>query len=192
MDFKFTNEIILKDNVRIGLYTYGIPSIYHWGERSCLTIGNFCSIANDVSIFLGGNHRIDWISTFPFSEFPNHFPLASKIEGYPSTKGDVIIGNDVWIGFGAVVMSGVKIGDGAVIAARTVVTKDVLPYEIVGGVPSRHIKFRFSDKVIIELMKIKWWNWEIDQIKEYSSIISSSNVDELKKCASRIKNRFEH
>lgn len=176
LSFKFSNEYIKKNNVFIGDYTYGAPNIF-WGEGAALHIGKFCSIANDVSIFLGGNHRIDWISTYPFTELPNHFPKAENVKGHPATKGDVRIGNDVWIGFGAVIMSGVTIGDGAVIAAKSVVTKNVLPYEIVGGNPAKHLKYRFDENMIKELLSIKWWNWDIDIIKENSDKLSSADFN---------------
>lgn len=149
---------------QIGDYTYGLPSIKHWGEKATLKIGKFCSIATNVTIFLGGNHRTDWISTYPFSVINQDFPNANGIEGHPSTKGNVSIENDVWIGTNATIMSGITIHNGAVIAANAVVTKDVPPYAIVAGNPAKIVKFRFSQVEIEQLQKISWWNWPIEKI----------------------------
>jgi acetyltransferase-like isoleucine patch superfamily enzyme len=116
--------------VSIGDFTYGKPVIRQWGEGAKLTVGKFTSIASGVVIMLGGNHRPDWGTTYPFNVL---LPSFSHIKGHPATDGDVVIGNDVWIGTDAKIMSGVTIGDGAVVAANAVVTKDVAPYSIVGG-----------------------------------------------------------
>jgi len=164
----------------IGDFTYGYPKIFSWGEGSKLKIGKFCSIARGVEIYLGGEHRIEWVTTYPFNAL---FPEHSKIKGHPKTKGDVVIGNDVWIADGAIIMSGVTVGDGAVIGARSVVTKDVKPYEIVAGNPAKHIKFRFDEKVIKELLEIKWWNWETSKIDKYVHLLQSDNINKfIKAC----------
>ena len=158
----------------IGDFTYGFPKIFSWGEGAKLKIGRFCSIARDVEIYLGGEHRIDWITTYPFNAlFPDH----SEIKGHPKTKGDVVIGNDVWIADRAIILSGVTIGDGAVIGARSVVIKDVKPYEIVAGNPAKHIKFRFDEKVIKELLEIKWWNWETSKIDSCVHLLQSDDIN---------------
>lgn len=160
----------------IGDFTYGCPTILDWHEGASLTIGKFCSIADNVTIFLGGEHRTDWITTYPFSALVEEWPAASHIQGHPKTKGDVIIGNDVWIGRDAVIMSGVSIGDGAVNGARAVVIKHVDPYSIVAGNPARHIKNRFSDDVIKKLLELKWWNWSEAQIvKKLPMLLSAPN-----------------
>ena len=166
----------------VGDHTYGEPNIFHDGHIAKLKIGKFCSIARDVYIILSADHNIDWITTYPFSskEYKNDWD-ADGIGGHPTTNGDVIIGNDVWIGFNATIMSGVHIGDGAVIAARAVVTKDVSPYMIVGGVPAKYIKKRFKDDEIKELLRIKWWDWPTDKIKKNVKILCSGDVEELKK-----------
>lgn len=158
----FTKDVLTQ--YEIGEHTYGIPKVMHWEEKASLKIGKFCSIAGDVTIFLGGNHRTDWISTYPFNVLNELFPNARKITGHPSTKGDVVIGNDVWIGWSATILSGVAIGDGAVIAAKSVVTKNVPPYAIVAGNPARVVKYRFSQEIIDALEKIQWWNWSIEKI----------------------------
>ena len=130
-----------------------------------------------VKIFLGGNHRTDWVSTYPFSEFDNIFENASSFKGHPATKGDIIIGNDVWIGFGVTILSGVTIGDGAVIAANSSVARNVNPYEIVAGNPARHIKKRFDEATIEALLQINWWNWDEKKIIQSLPLICSNNIE---------------
>ena len=154
----------MKDNPRykkysIGDNTYGNPTIFSYLSESKLIIGKYCSIAQDVTIILGGNHRVDWITTYPFSAL---FDEAKHIKGHPSTKGDIKIGNDVWIGMGTTILSGVNIGDGACIASKSLIIKDVPPYAIVGGNPAKIIKYRFNDAEIKALLKICWWNWPIN------------------------------
>ena len=168
---------VLGSKYTIGDLTYGIPTIMHWGEKATLNIGKFCSIASDVTIFLGGNHRTDWVSTYPFNVLNGPFPNARNVAGHPSTKGDVVIGNDVWIGWGATILSGVTIGNGAVIAAKAVVTKDVPPYAIVAGNPAQIVKYRFSKEVINSLEKIQWWNWPIEKINSNIRKICNSDMN---------------
>ena len=157
----------------IGKYTYGRPKILDWNNNTTLIIGNYCSIAADVKIFLGGNHRPDWITTYPFNRV---FKEYNDIEGHPTSKGDVIIGNDVWIGNGAIILSGITIGDGAVIGTGTIVTKDVQPYSIVVGNPGKVIKKRFDDKTIEFLLKIRWWEWNEEKIKENIRLLQSNDM----------------
>ncbi len=170
----FTKDYVKLDRVNIGDFTYGKPEIYKWTNNYGLKIGKFCSIAKGVKIFVDGNHRTDWVSTFPFGEVINGIP---KNPGHPTSRGDMEIGNDVWIGQEAMILSGVKIGDGAVIAAGSVVVKDVGDYEIVGGNPAKNIKFRFSPNQIEALKKIAWWNWELNKIKKEVSKIQSGDID---------------
>lgn len=164
--------------VSIGLFTYGAPKVRWWGEPADLYIGKFCSIADNVEIFLGGNHRTDWITTFPFSSFRRWDAIG--IPGHPSTRGDVIVGNDVWLGSGCRIHSGVTIGDGAVIAAAAVVTKDVPPYAIAAGNPAKTVKYRFSQEQIDQLLKIAWWNWPEDRIRAEIPKLLSTEVRDLK------------
>ncbi len=165
--------------ISVGDFTYGVPKIYAWDEGAKLVIGKFCSIAENVIIMLGGDHRTDWNTTYPFNALlPESF---GYIKGHPSTKGDIIIGNDVWIAQGAKIMSGVTIGDGAVIAANAVVTKNVKPYEIVGGVPARVIKKRFSRKTIQVLEEICWWDWEVEKIAKAVPYLQSADINSLVK-----------
>ena len=163
----------------IGDYTYGNPIILDWGEGAKIKIGKFCSIAEKVTIFLGGEHRIDWITTYPFM-VNDDWPTAKKIKGHPKTKGDVIIGNDVWIGYGVTILSGVTIGDGAVIGSMSLITKDIEPYSIVGGIPSHLIKKRFDEETIKKLLKIKWWNWSETKINQNIIIFCSPNIEKIK------------
>jgi len=162
-------------NYKIGRGTYSDDlMVFSWGEGSVLEIGAFCSIAVGVKIFLGGEHRADWVTTYPFSVL---WKCASSFSGHPKSKGDVVIGNDVWIGTEAVILSGVKIGDGAVIAARTVVAKDVPPYAIVVGNPAKIIKRRFNDEVIGRLLLVKWWEWDDKTIEHNMQLILNNDVD---------------
>ncbi|MFL6466528.1 MAG: CatB-related O-acetyltransferase [Pyrinomonadaceae bacterium] len=160
----------------IGDWTYGTPQIYRWNDDTKLRIGKFCSIAAEVMIILGGEHRLDWVTTYPFNVV---FERASQFTGHPAAKGDINIGNDVWIGTRSTILSGVKIGDGAVIAAGSLVTRSVDPYSIVGGNPARHIRFRFDSKTIEALGEIAWWNWNIDKIEENWNLLLAPDISEF-------------
>lgn len=152
-------------------YTNNLKVTSH--PEAVLTIGSYTSIAPDVRIFLGDEHRTDWISTYPF-------------DGQPKTKGNVTIGNDVWIGYGATIMSGVTICDGAVIAARSHVVKSVKPYEVVGGNPARHIKFRFDEETIRLLLEFKWWDLPEREINTLIPLLTNTPDISLKDlCKSR-------
>ena len=145
-----------------GTYADTNIAIHSWGEGATLEVGSFTSIASGVQIFLGGEHRTDWVTTFPFNVL---YEEGKAITGHPKSKGNVEIGSDVWIGVEAMIMSGVNIGDGAVIGARAVVTKNVPPYSIVAGNPAVVVKKRFDDTTIQRLLDIKWWKWEDAMIK---------------------------
>ena len=175
MDHKNTRKTIIgKSPFSIGRFTYGHENIVvkQWNEGAPLEIGAFCSIASNVQIFLGGNHRADWITTFPFGHIFQSDLGGKNIQGHPATKGGVSIGNDVWIGQGVTVMSGISIGDGAIIAANSTVVKNVPPYSIVGGNPARHLKFRFSDEITSLLLEFKWWELSIEEIKKLAIDLS--------------------
>ena len=163
----------------IGDYSYGKPEVLTFNDNTSLVIGKFCSIAKDVTIILGGNHRADWVTTYPFSAIPEVFPEALHINGHPSTKGDVIIGNDVWIGYGSTIMSGITIGDGAIIGARSVVAKDIPPYSIAVGNPSRVVRYRFEREYIEHLLTVQWWNWDIEKIRENIRMLLSPEIMKL-------------
>ncbi len=162
-----------------GKYTYGRPSIHSWNEGTKLEVGNFCSIASNVHVYLGGNHRIDWVTTYPFGHIHQDVFNNFNGDGHPSTKGDIIIGNDVWIGDNVVIMSGVTIGDGAVIANNSHVIKNVEPYSLVGGNPAKFIKYRFNKEQIDKLLEIKWWYWDDEKINKFSPILCNNNIDEF-------------
>jgi len=161
---------------KYGVGTYGVPDIYDWNEGSTLSIGSYCSISKNVEIYLGGHHRTDWISSYPFPAFHK---LKSEITNYGGTNGDIKIGSDVWICANVTILSGVSIGDGAVIANGSIVTKNVSSYEIVGGNPAKHIRYRFNHDIIDELKQIKWWTWDEKEILENIHIICSQNIQEL-------------
>lgn len=172
-------------NVSVGKFTYGVGNIQlaHHRNSPALKIGRFCSIAGNVKIFTGAYHRTDWITTYPFGTqhqdiFGNEIPF-----GFPHSNGGVTIGNDVWIGNSATIMSGVTIGDGAVIPANSHVIKNVASYEIVGGNPAGHIKFRFPQPIVEKLLRIKWWELDdatIAKIHKNLTVVSNSeNVDLL-------------
>jgi acetyltransferase-like isoleucine patch superfamily enzyme len=165
---------------RVGKFSYGYPDIkvHSWGEDSQLKIGRFCSIAGGVEIFLGGNHRTDWASTFPFGHIYSDLLSVAPVRGHPTSRGDVTIGNDVWIGYGAVIMSGVTIGDGAVIAAHSLVHKDVPDYASVGGNPADIIRHRLDSTTIDLLLRLKWWEFELDRIQEIVAILCSTPSNE--------------
>ena len=161
----------------IGAWTYGSPICrYQSFANAKLKIGKFCSIAPDVRIFLAGEHPTTTVSTYPFNYMFND---GSKLPRNNGSKGDVVIGNDVWIGDGALILSGVTIGDGAVIAARAVVTRNVEPYSIVGGIPAKVIKMRFDQLTIERLLKVAWWDWSTEKINAEMALLSSENLHEF-------------
>lgn len=177
----YTKDIYKHKKYHIGDYTYGEPNIMFENPEANLYIGKFCSIGKNVSIFLGGNHRIDWVTTYPFPALTDYFPGAKGINGHPSTKGDVIIGNDVWIGYSSIILSGVTIGNGAVIGAGSVVSKNVGAYEVWCGNPAKFIKKRFDDEKISIIEKSDWWDWSIEKIHQNIETLCSHNINLLNK-----------
>jgi len=186
----------LPANVEIGEFTYYDDPLgpdaflanirYHFefrGDR--LRIGRYCAIATGATFVMnGGNHRTAGISTFPFPIFE---PWRGKWDGefdFP-TRGDTVIGNDVWIGHDALVMPGVTVGDGAIIATRSVVTRDVPPYAIVGGNPAQVIRTRFDEATVERLLAIAWWDWPPERVTEAIELISQADVDALEAIAAR-------
>ena len=191
----YLKNVITDANIEVGDYTMyndfvNDPKdfqknnvLYHYPiNRDRLTIGKFCSIACGAKfIFTSANHKLGSLSTYPFPLFFEEWDLdKSNVTDAWDNKGDIVIGNDVWIGYEAVIMQGVTIGDGAIIGTRAVVTKDVPPYSIIGGVPAKPIRKRFSDEVISQLLEIKWWDWSDDKVKENISAIQSGNIHDLK------------
>lgn len=171
--------------IEVGKHSYGYEGItltYSW--LASLKIGSFCSLGPGLKINLGGNHRIDWLSTYPFGlPIPPSAQIFKNIQGrdklFSISNGNIVIGNDVWTGFDVIIMSGVKIGDGAVISSNSVVYESIKPYSIVGGNPATRWAFRFSEEVIKKLLEIKWWNWPDNNINEVIPILLSSNFEEL-------------
>jgi acetyltransferase-like isoleucine patch superfamily enzyme len=174
----------------IGAHSYGRPKVRFPESGAKLTIGRFCSIADKVEILLGGNHRTDWVSTFPFGAFPELWPSAHE-EGaaFHGTRGDVVIGSDVWLGSGCMILSGVTIGHGAVVAARAVVTRDVAPYAVVAGTPARPIRTRFRESVIPALLETAWWDLPDSVVSELIPLLSSGRADELIAAARELRAR---
>lgn len=190
----FIKNVVSNPNIIIGDYTYyDDPEdsenfernvLYHYpfvGDK--LIIGKFCALATGVKFIMNGaNHKISGFSTYPFDIFDNGWERVTPQPDELPFKGDIIIGNDVWIGYKAVIMPGVKIGDGAIVAAKSVVTKDVPPYTVVGGNPASLLKKRFSDQTIKLLLEISWWNWEIEKITRNLEKIVSADIEALKAC----------
>ena len=161
---------------RIGRRSYGGLKILRYDSTNKLEVGAFCSFAAGVTVFLGGEHRPDWVTTYPFNVLDKRF---AHIEGHPHSKGDVVIGNDVWIGKDAVILSGVKVGDGAVIGAYAVVAKDVPAYGIVAGNPAKLLRMRFSKSQIERLLETRWWDWPDDRIDRAIPYLQSERIDEF-------------
>ena len=172
----------------IGEYTYGYPKVTAWDNHTILKVGRYCSIGGGVEILLGGNHQVDWVSTYPFHAF---FPGCEELPDQTTTKGDVVIGNDVWVGQGAMILSGVTIGDGACVAAGSVVTRDVPAYSIVAGTPAKVVRLRFDSSKIDALMELRWWDWPEAKIREAAPLLLSPDLDEFLRRYSPVKNDNE-
>lgn len=190
----YLKNVITDPNIKIGDYTMYNDSVrnpqdfqknnvlYHYPvNHDRLMVGKFCSIACGAKfIFTSANHSLKSLSTYPFPIFFEEWGLdVSDITDAWDNKGDIIVGNDVWIGYEAVILSGVTIGDGAIVGSRAVVTKDIPPYTIVGGVPAKPIRKRFDDVTIARLLELKWWDWSEERIKANLKIIQSGRIDEL-------------
>lgn len=167
--------------VKIGAFCYGFEdtTILSYDNSIEISFGRYCSVASGLLIFTGGNHRPDWLSTYPFGHLFSKYINVKPVEGTPKTNGNIIIGNDVWIGRDVTIMSGITIGDGAIIAANSHIVKDVLPYSIVGGNPGRHIKFRFNNEVIESLLKIQWWNYSINRVEKIIPYLCFQESDDI-------------
>jgi len=186
----FLKNVVKNPNIIVGDYTYyddfeNVDNFeknvkYHFdfvGDK--LIIGKFCMIASDVKFIMNGaNHLTQSLSTFPFAIFGKGWERAMDGKDYPK-KGNINIGNDVWIGYNATIMAGVTIGDGAIIATNSTVIKDVEPYSIVGGNPATEIKKRFSKEVIAKLLEIKWWDWEIEKITKNVQNLTGLEIEKI-------------
>ena len=192
----YLKNVINNPNIEVGDYTMYNDFVhdprefernnvlYHYPiNKDKLKMGKFCSIACGAKfLFTSANHTMKSLSTYPFPIFFEEWELDGKdIRDAWDNKGDIIIGNDVWIGYEAVVLSGVTIGNGAIIGTRALVTKDVPPYTIVGGVPAKPIRKRFDEETIQKLEEIRWWNWEEDRIKRNIQAIQSGDIYALRK-----------
>lgn len=189
----FLKPLVNAPNIEIGDYTYyddpagpeGFVErcvLYHYpfvGDR--LVIGRFCALAEGVQFIMNGaNHALRGFSTFPFNIFGNGWERGFDVSTWADAqKGDTVIGHDVWIGYGAVIMPGIKIGHGAIVAAKAVVSRDVPPYAIVAGNPARVVKMRFDDQVIDRLLQLAWWDWPVEKITRNLDAIRGADIERL-------------
>lgn len=187
----FLKNFISSANIIVGDYTYyddpdgpenfEANVLYHFpfiGDK--LIIGRFCAIAKGVEFIMNGaNHNMAGISTYPFYIFGQGWEKSMPEAGELPYKGDTIVGNDVWLGYESTIMPGISIGDGAIIASKSVVTSDVPPYSIVGGNPAKVIKYRFDDATIQRLLSVAWWDWSAEKITENIAVIVSHDIDAL-------------
>ena len=190
----FLRAIVTRPNIVVGEYSYvhsfDDPAkfetervLYHFEELGDkLIIGRYCAIAHGATFIMNGaNHKLAGISTYPFWKFGGGWEATSPAAGELPFRGDTVVGHDVWIGYEALIMPGIKIGNGAIVAARAVVTSDVPPNTIVGGNPARVIKQRFSDEQIAALEQIAWWDWPADKVTQHLSLIVAGDVAALQK-----------
>jgi virginiamycin A acetyltransferase len=189
----FLKNFVKATNIIVGDYTYFDDSrygpdkfeeynvLYNYDfSKVKLIIGKFCAIAAEAKFIMTGDHKLDAISTYPFPIFQNGWETAYDIKDLP-VKGDLIIGNDVWLGYDCLIKNGVTVGDGAIIAARAVVVKDVPAYAVVAGNPATIVKMRFDDATIARLLQIAWWNWDIEKINKNLSLICNLEIDQLER-----------
>lgn len=190
----FIKNVVLNPNIIIGDYTYyDDPQdpenfernvLYHYpfiGDK--LIIGKFCALATGIKFIMNGAfHKMSGFSTYPFQIFGSGWERVTPNKDELPFKGDTVIGNDVWIGYEALIMPGIKIGDGAIIAAKSMVVKDVPPYTVFGGHPAHLLRQRFPDHTIAVLLEIAWWNWDIEKITRNLEKIVGADIEALKKC----------
>ena len=192
----YLKNVITRPGIEVGAYTMyndfvndprGFENnnvLYHYPvNRDRLEIGKFCSIACGAKfLFTSANHTLSSLSTYPFPIFHEEWSLdAADVASAWDNRGGITVGNDVWIGYEAVILSGVTIGDGAVVAARAVVTRDVPPYTVVGGVPARAIRRRFPEDTVQSLLKTRWWDWPEEEIARHLEDIRSGRAEALER-----------
>lgn len=190
----FIKNTVSNPDIIIGDYTYYDDPVdsedfernvlYHFpfiGDK--LVIGKFCALARGVKFIMNGaNHKLSGISTYPFQIFGNGWEKVMPAAEDLPYKGDTVIGNDVWIGYEALFMPGVKVGNGAIVSSKSVVTGDVPAYAIVGGNPAKVIRYRFDSETIARLEQIAWWNWPVEKISAHLALITAGDVDALAAC----------
>lgn len=187
----FLKNLVKAQNIIVGDYTYfddrrsgpekfeEYNVLYNYEfSKVKLVIGKFCAIAAETRFIMTGDHKLDGITTYPFPIFQQGWEKAFNVTDLP-VKGDILVGNDVWFGYGSMIKNGVKIGDGAIIGAGAVVVKDVPPYAIVAGNPAKVVKMRFDEKTIARLLKIAWWDWDIEKINKHLTLLCSMDIDRL-------------
>ena len=157
----------------IGSGSYGMPVVHDWFEGTTLRIGSYCSMADNVQIFLGGQHRLDWVSSYPF---PAYLPEAAAIQNHGGSRGDVEIGSDVWLCANTTILSGVSIGHGAVIASGAVISRDVPAYAVMAGNPAQLIRWRFDEPTRQALLESTWWDWPEEEIRRITHLLCSDDI----------------
>ncbi|GBU18710.1 MULTISPECIES: CatB-related O-acetyltransferase [Methylobacterium] len=172
-------KLVRRYGFSIGAYSYGRPKVRFPDSGRRLTIGRYCSIADKVEILLGGDHRLDWVSTYPFAAMRGLWPEAEAPADYHASRGDVAIGHDVWLGSGCMILSGVTVGHGAVVAARAVVTRDVPPYAVVAGNPARIVRHRFEPAQVERLLACAWWDLPHAEVARLVPLLQSGQVEAL-------------
>jgi virginiamycin A acetyltransferase len=189
----FLKNFVKAPNIFVGDYTYfddprsgplkfeehNVLYNYHFSKVK-LVLGKFCAIASETRFIMTGDHKLDAITTYPFPIFGHGWESAFNVYDLP-VKGDIIVGNDVWFGYDSLIMNGVTIGNGAIIAARSVVVKDVPPYAIVAGNPAKVVKMRFDDKTIERLQKLAWWDWPIEKINKNLELLCHLDIEALER-----------
>ncbi|MGN7098939.1 type B chloramphenicol O-acetyltransferase [Brevundimonas diminuta] len=189
---RLLSDLVTNPNIIVGRYSYYSGWYHGHGFDDCarylmtepgvdrLIIGDFCSIGSGAAFIMAGNqgHRNDWASSFPFFYMPEVPHCAGAVDAFQKA-GDTVIGNDVWIGSEAIIMPGVKVGDGAVIGTRALVTRDVEPYAIVGGNPARVIRKRFDDDSVAMLLEMKWWDWDDARLRQAMPLLCSGDIAAL-------------
>jgi acetyltransferase-like isoleucine patch superfamily enzyme len=174
---------VAKHGFEVGDYSYGAPTIRFWDETTRLPIGKYCSIAEGATFILGGNHRIDAVTTFPLGRL---LGPSGPVER-PDSRGDIVIGSDVWIAANAIILSGVTIGDGAIVGAGTVVASDIPPYAVVAGNPAGVIRKRFSEPIIDELPALRWWDLSAKDIMSLRPLLQGNDVKRFIEECRRLK-----